>query len=418
MNYGFLKINNFFLLFFLLYLTLITGFFFDENLNLGALRDWKTSDSVVINDLSLNFKKTFLNYDSYGHRHSPVYLVFLSLLKKIGFSFDLIRFINLNFSLLLILFFYKCLIIKFDSVEKSLLFLLSLSIFLSPTFRSLAIWPSSRLIGLIFFVASIYEFLKFSKTKKKICIWKNIIFLIFSSYISPNFSVFILFFGYHYWKNINFKYLFRIIFFCLFFSIPAFYYLFYLDINFLLGETPGSIPSETISLSLNFSNKILLISSIVFFHFLPLLIDRKYLENIIYSKKKNFFFALVFLIVNIIFFNYSTNYTGGGVFFQISNVIFNNNILFYIVSFFSLLILINLSNEDLSNFLIFFTLVISNIQNTIYHKYYDPLVLILFFTLLNTSLNLKFFNNKLNIVYVFVFYVIFIFMRIVKNYLF
>ncbi len=44
--------------------------------------------------------------------------------------------------------------IKILKVEKNILLLLSLSIFLSPTFRSLAIWPSSRLIGLIFFVIS------------------------------------------------------------------------------------------------------------------------------------------------------------------------------------------------------------------------------------------------------------------------
>ena len=418
MNYSFFKTNNLFLLFFLFYLTLITGFIFDENLNFGALRDWETSDSNVINDLSLNFKETFFNYEGYGHRHSPVYLIFLSLLKKIGFSFDLIRFINLNISLLLIIFFYKCLILKFDRAEKSLLLLLSLSIFLSPTFRSLAIWPSSRLIGLIFFVASIYEFLKFLKTKKKTHVWKNIIFLIISSYISPNFSVFILFFGYHYWKKINLKYLFRIFFFCLFTSIPAFYYLFYLDINFLLGETPGSISSETISISFNLSNKILLISSIIFFHFLPFLINRKFLENIIYGKKKNFLIALIFLVGNIIFFNYSINYTGGGVFFQTSNIVFNNNVFFYLVSFFSLLILIHFSDKDLSNLLIFFVLIISNIQNTIYHKYYDPLLLILFFTLLNTSLNSKFFKNKSNIIYVYGFYIVFILMRIAKNYFF
>ena len=418
MNYGYLKINNLFLLFFLFYLTLITGFVFDENLNFGALRDWETSDYRVINDLSLNFKETFLNYDSYGHRHSPVYLIFLSLLKKIGFSYDLIRFVNLNISLLLILFFYKCLIIKFDKVDKSLLFLLSLSIFLSPTFRSLAIWPSSRLIGLIFFVASIYEFLIFLKTKKKIHIWKNIIFLILSSYISPNFSLFIFFFGYHYWKNTNFKHLSQIFFFCLFCSIPAFYYLFFLDINFLLGETPGSIPSETIGLSFNLSNKILLISSIIFFHFLPFLIDRKFLENIINSKKRNFFLAIIFFIINVIFFNYSTNYTGGGVFFQISNIIFDNNVFFYFVSLLSLLILIYFSSGNLGNFLIFFVLIISNIQNTIYHKYYDPLILILFFTLLNTSLNLKFFKNKFNFIYLFGFYVVFILMRVSKNYFF
>ena len=177
----------------------------------------------------------------------------------------------------------------------------SLSIFLSPTFRSLAIWPSSRLIGLIFFLISIYEFLKFLKTKKKKYVWKNIFFLISSSYISPNFAVFIIFFGYHYWKNIELKYLFILFFFCLFCSIPAIYYLFYLDINFLLAKTPGLTSTETISLSFNFSNKILLISSIIFFHFLPFMIDRKFLEEVIYCKKSNYFLVIILLIVNIIF---------------------------------------------------------------------------------------------------------------------
>ncbi len=416
MNYSFLKINNLILLFFLFYISLITGFVFDENLNFGALPDWEAGDYPVINDLSLNFKETILNYESYGHRHSPVYLIFLSLLKKFGFSFDSIRFINLNISLLLIFFFYKCLIIKFDKIEKSILFLLSLSIFLSPTFRSLAIWPSSRLIGLIFFVISIYEFLKYLKTKKKKYVWKNLFFLIFSSYISPNFAVFIIFFVYHYWKNIELKYLFILFFFCLFCSIPAFYYLFYLDINFLLAKTPGLTSTETISLSFNFSNKILLISSIIFFHLLPFMIDKKFLKDVIYTKKINYFLVIFLLIVNIIFFNYSINYTGGGIFFQVSNVIFDNNIFFYIVTFFSLLVLINFSAENLNNFLIFIILIISNIQNTIYHKYYDPLVLILFFTLLNSSLNLKFFKNRTNIIYVFGFYFVFISIRVFKNY--
>ena len=31
---------------------------------------------------SIDLKKTLLNYESYGHRHSPVYLIFLSILKN------------------------------------------------------------------------------------------------------------------------------------------------------------------------------------------------------------------------------------------------------------------------------------------------------------------------------------------------
>ena len=72
----------------------INNFFFDENLNLGAKPDWYTGDIPVLEAFSTDFKKTFLNYDIYGHRHSPIYLIFLGFLKSIGLDFDLIRFIH------------------------------------------------------------------------------------------------------------------------------------------------------------------------------------------------------------------------------------------------------------------------------------------------------------------------------------
>ena len=280
--------NYYGLLALFLYITLVFGFYIDENLNLGAMGDWIHTDLPVINDLSLNIKKTLLNYDSYGHRHSPVYLIFLSLFKKIGLSIENIRFLHLNLSLLLIISFYKCLIFKFDKVEKNILLLLSLTIFLSPTFRSLAIWPSSRLIGLIFFVISTYEFLKFLNDPKKIYMWKNIIFLIISSYVSPNFSLFIIFFVYHYLKKVSFKDLIILLLFCFISSIPAFYYIFIVDVNFLLAGTPGVSELEKVSLSFNFSNKILIIGSILFFHLIPFLINKNFFYNFIRQKKKIF----------------------------------------------------------------------------------------------------------------------------------
>jgi len=408
-----LNYSNFFSIF--LYLTLIFGFYIEENLNLGAIGDWENTDLPVINDLSLNIKKTLLNYESYGHRHSPVYLIFLSLLKNIGFSIENIRFFHLNLSLLLIVYFYKCLIFKFDKVEKNILLLLSLTIFLSPTFRSLAIWPSSRLIGLIFFVISTYEFLKFLKDPKKIYMWKNIIFLIISSYVSPNFSLFIIFFAYHYFRKVAFKDLIILPLFCIISSIPAFYYIFILDVNFLLAKTPGINQLEKVSLNFNFSNKILIISSILFFHLIPFLINKEFFTDLIESKKKDVLIIGIFLIVNIFFFNYATNFTGGGVFFHLSNFLFNNNYFFFFISFISLMLIGIFSKNNLNNFLIFILLIISNIQNTIYHKYYDPLIMILFFTLINNPLNYEFFKNRNKVFYVYTFYLVFIFMRIVKN---
>ena len=138
---------NYFLIFFIFYTSLLVGFYFGEDLNSGASNDWFGVNYPVISDLSLDLKKTLLNYEDYNHRHSPIYLIFLSFFDKIGFSPDTIRFVHLNLSLLLVYFFYKCLVFQFSDIKREILIILSCSIFLSPTFRSLSIWVDSRNIG-------------------------------------------------------------------------------------------------------------------------------------------------------------------------------------------------------------------------------------------------------------------------------
>ena len=144
-----LNLNKNGFLFFFFYVSLILGFVFNERLNPGAYLDWNTN-KYLISEFSSNLLKTLLSYEDYGNRHSPFYNVILSLFYKIGFSLDFIRLINLHFSLLLIFILYRCLKIKFKSVDDSTLQLLSFVVFFSPTFRSLAIWPDSRIIGLLF----------------------------------------------------------------------------------------------------------------------------------------------------------------------------------------------------------------------------------------------------------------------------
>ncbi len=413
----FSKFNKYLIIFLLLYLSLVFGFFIDENLNFGAIEDWLRTDKPVIEALSKDFKKTLLSYESFGHRHSPFYLIFLSFFHKLGFSLDIIRFLHLNFSILLIYFFYKCLTLKFNHIDKNILLLVSFSLFLSPTFRSLSIWPSTRIIGTIFFVISIYEFLQYQKFGKEKHILKNLIFLILSSYVSPNFSVFALYFFFHFIQKEKYILIIKYLIFCGILSLPAFYYLFILDVNFLTASTPGVSAEETIALSFNFANKILIISSITLFHLLPFLFNK----SIFYEFKKitnlNLFFFFLIFLISLFYFDYSLNYTGGGVFFQTSLYLFNNNYFFYFVSFMSMFILCFLSNKNLNNFLIFFILVISNLQNTIYHKYYDPLILIIFFTIISTYLSKNFLIKKNNLYYLYFFYICFISMRLFKNYI-
>ena len=403
---------------FLLYTSLLIGFYFEENLNYGSYLDWVRAYNPVLEDFSKDFKNTLLEYDSYGQRHSPVYIIFLSIFLKLGLSFDFIRLIHLHISLSLILIFYSCLKLKFKDTNRIILRILALSIFLSPTFRSLAIWPDSRMPGLIFFILSIYFFLKFlllAKNQKKFA-WYTLISIIISSYISPNFSLFFIFFIYYFFQKLNLQEFLLLILFSFIASIPMIYYIFFLDINFITaGKTPLGSDSIATSLSFNISNKILIISSIILFHLIPVLyflLDKK--KIILFFKKKIILILISFSILAY-FFNYQLAFTGGGFFFQLSQILFNNNLIFFIISFFSFFIIMYLSTLHKDNFILIFLLILSNLQNTIYHKYYEPLILIIIFVLFKNLDHKNFFSNKINLIYLYGFSFFYISIRVYKN---
>ena len=399
-----------------LYFSLLFGFFYDENLNFGAYYDWVNAYLKPIKDFSKNFSETLLNYDGYGQRHSPIYLIFLSLFLKLNFSFDQIRFIHLHLSIPLIVIFYKCLVLKFNNIDKRNLQLLSLVIFLSPTFRSLAIWPDSRLPGLLFFVLTIYFFLWFQKSNKEKYIWFTSISLIISSYISPNFSFFFIYFFFFFLKKLKFQKLVLFGIFNFVLAIPMIYYIFILDINFLLsGKTP-SLNSGSVSLNFNFSNKIMIISSIVFFHLIPIFMNDNFYYKFSRFLKEKFIILIPSIFIVIYFFNYQTSYTGGGIFFNLSHFLFGNDYLFFFVSFFSIPFFVYLSYLNIKNLYLLLILILTNIQNSIYHKYYEPLVIIMFFTLLQSLGTEKFLKKKINIFYVYLISMIYIFMRGYKIY--
>ena len=154
---------------------------------------------------------------------------------------------------------------------KKLLILISLLLLLSPTVRSLAIWPDSHLYGLIFFLISVFWYLKFLINKNKfIYIFLNILFLAIASYIRPSFCLFSIYFTFNYYKNFNLNYKFYLIILINFLlALPAFYYLFILDIMFL---TSNAVSDINLYIRLNPANKLLIISSIIFFHLIPIMI--------------------------------------------------------------------------------------------------------------------------------------------------
>ena len=84
--------KEFFFLFFL-YLTLLLSFILGENSTGGVKIDFPVNKQLIF-DFSENLIGTLLSYNEYDHRHSPVFLILLSLLKKAGLNIDLIRIVN------------------------------------------------------------------------------------------------------------------------------------------------------------------------------------------------------------------------------------------------------------------------------------------------------------------------------------
>ena len=155
------------------------------------------------------------------------------------------------------------------------------------------------------------------------------------------------------------------------------YYIFALDINFLGINAVNNINFLD---RINVSNKILIISTLIMFYLMPLILNNNELKKIYLNNKiKNLVISGIIFLILIKFFNYSFEYTGGGIFFKLSYYLFNNNILFLFISLISILTILNYFKHNFNNILLFVILVVSNPQLTIYHKYYDPLLLFLFF---------------------------------------
>ena len=402
------KKEIFFFLF--LYITLIISFFLGENSTGGALNDY-FNQKVATEKFAIDFFKTLNEYDKLGEtRHSPILIIFLSLFEKIKLPDILIRLIHLHLCLLLPFLFYKCLCIKFSEVDKKILFFLTSLIFLSPTFRSLAIWPDSRLLGLTLFTLSIYYFLKFEDSKDLKYAIINVITLALSSYVSPNFSVFSIFFFTKFILNYGIfsKKILFIVAINFVLAFPAFYYIFVLDINFLqYSAAIGGIKENERIIFNNLFNDVLITFSIIFFYLAPFLFFKVIrIKNIL--NIKNIIFSIFIFSICLLNFDYNYLYSGGGIFFKLSNFLFNNNYLFYLISFFSILITYTLISKNYINILLFILIIFNNPQYTIYHKYFDPFLLITFLTIFSFNTDLKKIFYEKNYFFIFAYFLAFL----------
>ena len=419
LNKFFLTKNGIFLLF---YLSILVGFFFDENALGGAEQDFNHHFKFS-QEFNVNFFEVFNHFGSvdYATRNSPVFWIILAFLNKF-FSVEVIRIINSSVSLFIAFYFFKCLKLKFKEQKELTLILISSIIFLSPTIRSLSIWPYNLAWGLFLFVLSIYYFLKFKQSINNSKKFKNslkfLFFLILSSYLHPSFAIFIIFYLYHLYLNFKFsKFSFYLLIYCIFLSIPFFLYVY--STNVLVNFYNAEGLDISVGQSLNLSNKIIIISSIFLFFILSIIDVKRLILEFRLIKLEMLIILLIFVSINIYFFNFpyiEYGGFGGGFFHKLSYKLFNNDILLFFTFTLSIILIVTIFHKKIENYILFIVLVMSNPQFTIYNKYFDPLIFILFFTLLNFDIKKHFFKKNYKFFQLYLFMATFLVMSLLKSY--
>jgi len=410
--------KNIYIIYLFLYFSLFLGFYFNEDFGLGYITDYSVL-KLYVPLFEKNFVNTLLNFDALGTSHSPIYYIFVLFLEKISFNETFSRLINLHVSLLIPYFFYLCLKIKYKFKKENLYILIPCIIFFSPYFRSSSIWLGSENLSLLFLLISFYFFLKHDATEEKNLsnILLNAVFLACAAYFRPIYALFSIYFFLRFYLDLKLstKLLYYLLINILL-SFPALYYLYILNVDFITIHI-----SQKMNVS-RFVNQFSVTISIIFFYSIPFLLTRvgDVLKSSLF-KVKNIILSIIFTYLLIYHFNYDLAY-GGGIFYKVSLLIFDNNYLFYFFSLIALnlLFLILSSNlkvrDKISDTVLLLVLIFLEPDRIFYHETYDPLLYFVLFLLLKSRFYLNFAEKLTNrkFILLILFSISFYFLSIVK----
>ena len=171
----------------ILYISILIGFYFNEDVLGGSRNDYLYHlQFVELFSNDLIYGLSIYGYDEHLARNSPVFYIILSFIDKF-ISSEYLRYLHTLSAPILSILFYKALKLKFNFVKKDKLKLFSAILFLSPTVRSLAIWPYPLIWSLIFFILAIYFYLLFEKKKK----FRKYLFLFYFNYYKLLYKLYI-----------------------------------------------------------------------------------------------------------------------------------------------------------------------------------------------------------------------------------
>ena len=392
-----MKINLQDQIFYLLFvISLFISFYFGENSSGGSEIDNIITEPYV-KDFNNGFFYGIKSFIETGQIHSPIFYFLISILRKIINS----EFLNILYVLLssiIPFIFYKILSIKFNRINKRYIFFLSLIIFLSPYFRSSSSWLTNENLSLIFFCLSIFYFLKFKQReiKSNLEIYLCFIFLSLSAYIRQYYGLFLIIYLIELIRTKNNFLILKCLFLNIILSIPFLIYMF-----FYIRYQGEIIRSPNPTGNSFFENIPFVLSIIIFYISIFLLsLNLNYLKikKLVYKNYKKIFIITLSYIIFLFFLNSEDYMFGGGIIYKIGSFLNSGILITYIFSVISLIVIFLLINKNINNFLIIVILCIISYE-MVYQKYYDPLIFIIFLTLIDSkkidfAINKELFNIK------------------------
>ena len=369
--------------------SLFLGFLIEENASGGAKIDFE-----YLFPFTENFKHGFLNAidifakDSGTLIHSPVFYILIGKAQNLFLNTDQIKIIYIIISCSLPYIFYLVLKERYKH-NIDFCFYFSLIIFFSPYFRSSAIWLLGDNLSLIFFCLSIYFLNKKKKTSENFSqFFLSLFFLGMCCYIRYYYFIFAIYYFYIFYKYLHIKKFYLLLLSAFILSIPALIYLFYIIYNY------DFINRLTKHGNLNLISNVLIILTIILFYLVPFLIIcfDKFKTYVKHNTNLIIFLFLIFLLIFLIdyFFKVGLIYfseLGGGIFMKIAILSsIDPTILLTFFSFFSLIALdFFFEGNRIKNYSLLIILFLSFPIFTLYQKYFDPLLLLFFFGLIESK---------------------------------
>lgn len=394
--------------FFLLSITLIVGFFFNEDSSGsgGFIADFNNTWGYV----EALREKLFV-LPSKWVVHTPLHFIILSKIYMLIENQYFIRLLFCIFSILLPFLFYVCLKINYPNEDKNNLLILASLTFLFPSFRSGAIWANDHITALFFFMLFLIFFLKWNKKsnfeKLNGNVYLQITFLALAVYTRQYYALIYIFVMYMYFKKFSLLNFLKLSFIVFILAIPGF---------FLIYFDPALLK---VTFDTKLQNTVLISSSILSFYLMPIFFAVLFLnkERPLIEKKQQFLFILFAVIIVLLlsfFFNYNHK-VGGGYFIKLSYLVFNNEILFLISSAIGLVLLFNLSKENNDNILLIGLLIFGFSAFMIFQKYFEPMFFFIFFLMIQSNIPKIFLKNIKNIYFLFFYLSVYLVTAIIND---